>query len=236
MEVSWLWLNAYLGKTDELRLWKQFLPSTVVFHLSGELGMVPLTTAISIELMNLMPENTISSWGALSSKKSAVVYFSAAGLAKDWGTVWSQGREVFSGNLGDLLNHLIELEKIVFNPDDFNLEPEHAHLTKYQGPGVAEKWWADAAIIDRPFGSTEIRYFIKPHPNSIHAAIYRIYRYLEKAGRYGICSDFWDWNAKKWVGDEDIIRRYRIGFDADVDDVTEYEVIGQIQAGFLGTR
>ena len=35
------WLKGYLGRTTELRLWRQELPPATVFHLSGDLGLVP---------------------------------------------------------------------------------------------------------------------------------------------------------------------------------------------------
>jgi hypothetical protein len=84
-----------------------------------------------------------------------------------------------------------------------------------------------AAIIDRPVGATQLRYYIKRNLDGVHAAIYRIYKFGDKVRLHG---DYWRWSEEKWIEEEDIIRCYWNGFDADVDDATEDEVIGLIQA------
>lgn len=87
-----------------------------------------------------------------------------------------------------------------------------------------------ADIINRPVEAIGIRYFIKLHPDRQHAAIYRIYSYVDKSARFGTSGDYWDWKTEKWVFDEDIIRRYRTGFDADVDSASEIDVINLIRS------
>lgn len=98
----------------------------------------------------------------------------------------------------------------------------------YRDEHTAEQW-AAAAFIDRPEGATGIRYYIKLNPDGNHAAIYRIYQYIQKAERYGLFGDYWDWSTARWVMAEDIVRRYWSGFDADVEPASEAEVIHLIR-------
>ena len=94
---------------------------------------------------------------------------------------------------------------------------------------MAKKWVA-ATFIDRPVGATGISYYIKLNPDGKHAAIYRIYKFIEKVKQYGLFGDYWDWNTENWVTKEDIIRQYLNGFDADVDSTSEVDVISLIRS------
>jgi hypothetical protein len=68
----------------------------------------------------------------------------------------------------------------------------------------------------------EVRYYIqRATPGDVHAAAYRLRR--RAGGPWQ--SHFWDWRARNWREQEEIVRRYWSGFDADVDEVSEDEAL-----------
>jgi hypothetical protein len=69
-----------------------------------------------------------------------------------------------------------------------------------------------------------VRYFIQRRdPSDVRVAVYRMRTHM------GIWqAHYWDWRAGKWHEEEDIVRRYRNGFDADVDAVNEAEALRAI--------
>jgi hypothetical protein len=71
----------------------------------------------------------------------------------------------------------------------------------------------------------DIRYFIqRASPSDVAAAVYRL---RQRAGSHWQ-SHYWDWRASNWREEEDILRRYWTGFDADVDEVSEEDALGLI--------
>jgi hypothetical protein len=245
------WFDAFLGKTTELRRWQQTLPSTVVFHLNGELGMVPVTYALAHEVTERGGKDPLLDWGKFASAESTLAYISISqreGIqSNEWGVVWSNGQELDPPNVTIpviiFLKNQAEIDFVLNEVDldcyrgenlayvyhmrlgsrpDFKLE-------NYGRDNAAEKW-AAAAFIERPVGATGILYYIKLNQDGKHAAIYRIYQYIEKVKQYGLFGDYWDWSADSWVTGENVIRQYRNGFDADVDSASEVEVIRLIRA------
>src|SRR5262249_58686726 len=113
-------LNAFLGRTSELRTWKGRLPSAVVCELGGDLGLVPVTGQLFQELRARLGEEEANRldaalgartypsasqqeearrWGAEASAGAPVAYLSV-GEFGDQGyeeaTLWSGGREGLS--------------------------------------------------------------------------------------------------------------------------------------------
>jgi len=217
------WLDAYLGKTIALRSWRQTLPCAVVCRLSGELGMVPLTDALLME----MKRQSLVRWEINASQESALAYISISewgDQSKDFGIVWKQGSVTFSGNSAAVLTYLREQEWIEFNPVDFDLE-------YYRGEDAAEKW-AAAAIINRPVGVTSIKYYVRHHNDGHPASIYRICCYMDSP----LFGYIWRWKEQQWEEHEDLMRRYWNGFDPDMDDASEHEVLKLIQSGDVSPR
>ena len=137
--------------------------------------------------------------------------------SEDFGIVFKLGNVEFSGSSVTVLKYLLEHEGIEFNLGDIDLE-------HYRGEDAAEKW-AAAVIINRPVGVTSIRYYIRRHSDGHPASLYRICDY----GGSPLLGYIWRWQEQQWVEHEDLMRRYWNGFDPDMDDATEYEVIKQIR-------
>lgn len=216
------WLDAYLGKTIALSSWRQTLPCAVVCNLSGELGIVPLTDALAME----MKRQSLVRWEINASQEAAVAFIRLSewgDQSEDFGIIWKQGSVVFSGNSGAILSYFREQEGIEFNLKDFDLE-------YYRGEDAAEKWVA-AAIINRPVGVTSIKYYVRRHAGGHPASIYRICSYMDSP-MFGY---IWRWNEQRWDEHEDLMRRYWNGFDPDMDDASEHEVLKLIQTDGLLT-
>jgi len=71
---------------------------------------------------------------------------------------------------------------------------------------------------------TDVKYYLQHHSDT-RCAIFRILKCNGR--RYG---ESWSWQMRTWIADEEVMRCYWNGFDADVDDATQDEVIQAIQA------
>jgi hypothetical protein len=155
-------LNAFLGKTSELRAWKRRLPSAAVCELGGDLGMVPATRALFGELRawlgdaeadrldaargastypSASHEEGARRWGADASAGTAVAYFSLGEFGDqgyDEATLWAGGREVLSGvKVRDALAHFRDQVGLDLGTKPIDLE-------HHRGEEAAEKWAAAA--------------------------------------------------------------------------------------------
>jgi len=155
-------LNAFLGRTSELRTWKGRLPSAVVCELGGDLGLVPVTGQLFQELRARLGEEEANRldaalgartypsasqqeearrWGAEASAGAPVAYLSV-GEFGDQGyeeaTLWSGGREVLSRvRIGAVLAHLRDQAGLDLGNQPIDLE-------RHRGEDAAEKWAAAA--------------------------------------------------------------------------------------------
>ncbi len=69
-----------------------------------------------------------------------------------------------------------------------------------------------------------VRYFIKRnHPDDPHIAIYRVDRPAQGPSAFSF------WRDGRWQQEDDIGRQFWTGFDADVDEVSEAEVLEAIR-------
>jgi hypothetical protein len=155
-------LNAFLGRATELRARKGRLPSAVVCELSGDLGMVPLTSDVFHELRALLTmeeakgldaaqgyptypsashEEGARRWGSEASRGTAVAYVSLGEFGSDSydkATLWSEGKEMLSGvNLQAVLDHFRDQA-------GFDLGNKPIDLEHHRGEDAAEKWAATA--------------------------------------------------------------------------------------------
>lgn len=155
-------LNAFLGRTSDLRTWAAQLPGAVVCELSGELGLVPVTARLFQELRSRLPEkeadrlDAVSGystwpspsceeaarrWGAEASRGTVVAYVSVGEFGDfgyDHATLWSDGREVLSrADVPAVLNHFRERAGFALGSGPIDLE-------QYRGENAAEKWAAAA--------------------------------------------------------------------------------------------
>ncbi len=177
--------------------------------------MVPLTDALSTE----MKRQSLVHWEINASQEAAVAFISLSewgDQSKNFGIVWKQGSVAFSGTSGGVLRYFRE-QGIEFNPDEVDLE-------YYRGEDAAEKW-AAAAIINRPAAVTSIKYYVRRHTDGHPASIYRICSYMDSP----LFGYIWRWKEQQWEEYEDLMRRYWNGFDPDMDDASEHEVLKLIQ-------
>jgi hypothetical protein len=97
-------LNAFLGKTSDLRGWKDRLPSAVVCHLGGDFAMVPVTGHLAEQLRVRLGdepshEEAVRRWGVEASGQTIVAYLSVGEFGNqshERATLWSGGRELLS--------------------------------------------------------------------------------------------------------------------------------------------
>src|SRR5262245_47290388 len=155
-------LNAFLGRTSDLKGWTEQLPSAVVCELSGDLGMVPATARLYEELRARLgadeanrldaaqgyPTQPSASyeagahrWALEASRGTSVAYVSVGEFGDtgyDHATVWTDGREVLSRvvvhTVLDYLRNSVGLQHTT-RPDD---------LEQQRGENAAERW-AEAA-------------------------------------------------------------------------------------------
>ena len=140
-------LDAFVGRAAELQRWKVQLPSTVVCPLSGELGLVPLTSRFSGELRTWVGEPKVSypeyvlRWGKEASGDMIVAFVSVGEFGNqshEEVTIWTQGREVMTGvRLMPALDYL--REKAGMDLGDRDIE---SLLEQHRGEDAAEKWAA----------------------------------------------------------------------------------------------
>jgi hypothetical protein len=152
-------LDAFLGKTSELRMWKEQLPGAVVCELSGELGLVPLTGELFQELGAWLAKQdagtgtgsssgrkeSVHRWGAKASAGTTVAYVSLAEFGDDGcdtATLWSDGKELLSG-----VSHRKVLAYFR-NQAGFDLGNKPIDLETQRGDDAAERWAADAILKD----------------------------------------------------------------------------------------
>jgi hypothetical protein len=123
-------LNAFLGRASDLRGWKGLLPSAVVCELSCDLGLVPVTGKLSLELRGHLGEEEanrldaaqgystfpspsyeegVRRWGLRASEGTAIAYVSVGEFGNqshEVATLWADGSEVRSlVNLRAVLAH-----------------------------------------------------------------------------------------------------------------------------------
>jgi hypothetical protein len=75
-----------------------------------------------------------------------------------------------------------------------------------------------------PADVTDVKYYIQRRDEK-HCAIFR----MLKRTSWGE-GESWSWQKNQWIENKDVERRYWNGFDADVDDATQEEVVRAIQA------
>jgi hypothetical protein len=151
-------LNAFLGRTSDLKMWKERLPSAVVCELSGDLAMVPATDRLYQELRarlgadeadRLDAARGASTWPSASgeagahrwaleaSRGTTVAYVSVGEFGDnsyDRATVWSDGREVLSGVvLQTVLDYLRDTAGLQHTTRTDDLEQQ-------RGDNAAERW------------------------------------------------------------------------------------------------
>jgi len=158
-------LDAFLGKTSDLREWKVEFPSVVVCRLSGDLGLAPVTGELFQELRVHLGREAADRldatqryptypspshkegarrWGAHASWNTTIAYFSASEYG-DYGSavtiLWSNGKEILSGvDIGAVLRYFRDQVGIHLEERDIDIE-------QYRGETAAEKW-AAAALLD----------------------------------------------------------------------------------------
>lgn len=157
-------LDAFLGKTSELRTWKERLPSAVTCVLGGDLGMVPVTgklhgelrARLGVEEANRLDasaprihpspsyKEAVRRWGAEASTDSVVAFVSVGEFGNqshEEATLWSGGRTILSlVGVKAVLSHFRDQAQL-----DLGNRPIDAELERYRGEGAAEKWAAASA-------------------------------------------------------------------------------------------
>lgn len=156
-------LNAFLGRTSELRTWKGRLPSAVVCELSGDLGLVPVTGKLFQELRARLGEEEANRldaaqayatypspsheegarrWGSEASGSTAVAYVSMGEFGNqshEEATLWSGCREVLSRvNVRAVLDYFRDQAGLDLGNKSIDLE-------RHRGEDAAEKWAAAAS-------------------------------------------------------------------------------------------
>ena len=154
-------LDAFFGRTSELRTWKERLPSAATCVLGGDLGMVPVTGKLHGELrarlgveeanrldapkprMHPSPsyEEAVRRWGAEASADSVVAFvslFEFGSQGHEEATLWSGGRSILSRvSVKEVLSHLRDRARL-----DLGNRPIEQELERYRGENAAEKWVA----------------------------------------------------------------------------------------------
>jgi len=135
-------LVAFIGKSSELRKWKERLPSAVVCDLGGDLGLVPVTGKLSQDLRAL--DRTAQRWGKEASANGAVAYIDIGEFGNqshEEATLWSDGREVLSrATIAAMLAHFRDKAGL-----DLGDRPIEAELERQRGEDAAERWVAAAS-------------------------------------------------------------------------------------------
>jgi hypothetical protein len=154
-------LNAFLGRTSELRTWKRQLPSAVVCELDGDLALVPVTGKLYQELRARLGaeeanrldahrpgtdpspsyEEGVRRWGAEASAGTVIAYVSVGEFGNqshEEAMLWSGGREMLSQvEVKTVLAHFRDQAGV-----DLGTRPIDVELERYRGEDAAEKWAA----------------------------------------------------------------------------------------------
>lgn len=154
-------LNAFLGRTSELRTWKRQLPSAVVCELDGDLALVPVTGKLYKELRARLGaeeanrldahrpgtypspsyEEGVRRWGAEASAGTVIAYVSVGEFGNqshEEAMLWSGGREMLSQvEVKTVLAHFRDQAGV-----DLGTRPIDVELERYRGEDAAEKWAA----------------------------------------------------------------------------------------------
>ena len=154
-------LDAFLGKTTELRTWKGRLPSAVTCELGGDLGLVPVTgklhgelrARLGVEEANRLDasrprthpspsyEEAVLRWGAEASAATVIAFVSVGEFGNqshEEATLWSDGRKILSRvGLEVVLSHFSDKCRL-----DLGDRPIGMELERYRGEDAAEKWAA----------------------------------------------------------------------------------------------
>jgi hypothetical protein len=162
-------LDAFLGKTSELRTWKGRLPSAVACDLGGDLGLVPVTGRLYLELRARLGEEEanrldvtrprtypspsyeegVRRWGAEASAGTVVAFVSVGEFGNqshEEATLWSGGREMLSGvGVKAVLAHFRDQARL-----DLGNRPIDVELERYRGEDAAEKWAAASSPTLKP--------------------------------------------------------------------------------------
>ena len=149
-------LDAFLGRTSELRKWRQQLPSAAVCELSADLGLVPMTGKLAAEVGSRLGKEAehldgaarhregLRRWAAQASQQFPVAQISACEFGNqshDGASVWSGGEEVLAGvGLQSALDYLRDRAGVALGDRPID-------LGRYRGERAAEKWAAAAAGI-----------------------------------------------------------------------------------------
>ena len=157
-------LDAFLGRTSELRTWNERLPSAVACVLGGDLGMVPVTGKVHGELRERLGveeanrldasrprihpspsyEEAVRRWGAEASAESVVAFVSLGEFGNqshEEATLWSGGRNILSrASLEAVLSHFRDQAQF-----DLGHRPIDRELERYRGDDAAEKWAASSS-------------------------------------------------------------------------------------------
>lgn len=157
-------LDAFLGKTSELRTWNERLPSAVACVLGGDLGMVPVTGKVHGELRarlgveeanrldasrpRIHPspsyEEAVRRWGAEASAESVIAFVSVGEFGNqshEEATLWSGGRSILSRvSVKAVLSHFRDQARF-----DLGHRPIDRELERYRGDDAAEKWAASSS-------------------------------------------------------------------------------------------
>jgi hypothetical protein len=154
-------LEAFLGRSADLRSWKRDLPSAVVCELSGELGLVPLTGRLFRELAARLGDEAarldgaqkhrtwpspsmkegIVRWAAAASRNTAMAHVSTGEFGDtsyEYVTVWADGAVVLAG--GGLRAVLAYFR----DRAGWDLGDQPIDLEIHRGEDAAEKWAAAA--------------------------------------------------------------------------------------------
>jgi hypothetical protein len=154
-------LEAFLGRSEELRRWRRALPSAVLCGLGGELGMVPLTNRLFRELAARLGgeaarldaaerfrthpspgmEEGVRRWAAEASRTGPVAHVSLGEFGDtsyEYVTVWADGGVALrGGGLRAVLDYFRDAAGLDLGGHPIDLEV-------HRGENAAEKWAASA--------------------------------------------------------------------------------------------